>query len=121
VVRQRTRNLLGIDESVADDKLRSQAKKALEAALNSENEQVRLRAALSLYSYRAAPPPDERPQDEQHSARRVYGIADLVAGAADCKIFSQLGGLDEETEQQLVRRLKAQRIGAETWFGGEAA
>jgi hypothetical protein len=94
---QRTRNLLGIDDSVADDKLRSQAKKALEEALASDNEQVRLRAAQSLYSYRAtqslysyraqAAPSSERLTQEGGAfgtdGRRVISLADVLELATD--------------------------------------
>ena len=54
--RARTRSVLGISDAMADDDLRGLARKQLEGLLTSENESVRLRAAASLFSYRATQP-----------------------------------------------------------------
>jgi len=102
---QRTRNLLGIDDSVADDKLRSQAKKALEEALASDNEQVRLRAAQSLYSYRAqAAPSSERLTQEGGAfgtdGRRVISLADVLELATD----RVQGAFDDARTQDVILR-----------------
>jgi Magnesium chelatase, subunit ChlI len=52
------------DGVVATDKLRKQARKALEQALSSDDERVRFQAARSLYSYAATKPPSEEEEPE---------------------------------------------------------
>lgn len=69
--RGRTRSMLGIDDTVAEGRLRAQAKRALEDALQTDNEQVWLRAAQALYSYRAAAPPEERQADGEYAGERM--------------------------------------------------
>ena len=81
--RGRTRAVLGIDDKVADDRLRLQAKAALEKALNSDNEAVRLRAAQSLYSYRSLAPPAEPRRDGESSAGKPVSLAALIELATE--------------------------------------
>jgi hypothetical protein len=116
--RGRTRSVLGISDAVADDKLRAQAKTALEEALNSDNEQVRLRAAQSLYSYRSQEAPREPATAPEHPERGVFGIADLAAMAAELKVFNQSGGMTESAEQELVARLKERQAGEQAEAAG---
>jgi len=54
----RTRAVLGIDDSIAED-LRPKAKAVLEQMLDSSDEGKRLAAARSLYSYQAVRPVDQ--------------------------------------------------------------
>lgn len=72
--RGRTRSMLGIDDSVADDKLRAKAKARLEEMLDSTDESKRLAAARALYSYQAQKPPNESEQNAggwQHQHKGV--------------------------------------------------
>ena len=108
----RSRKLLGISDTVADENLRAKAKKALEQALSSENDQVRLRAAQSLYSYRAAPPPSEReeqaPTDGRFLAdgRRVVNLADVL----ELCLEGGVTGIFESAQMQDVILRAADRV-----------
>jgi hypothetical protein len=90
--RGRTRSVLGISDKVVDEKLRAQAKEALESALNSENEQVRLRAAQALYSYRAqAPPLAEQPRREA-GRPKIISLGDILDAAFGSRGVLELHG-----------------------------
>ena len=120
--RGRARRALGISDAVADEGLRAQAKLALEQALGSENEQVRLRAAQSLYSYRAAPPPAESAAVAPEGlalkdGRKVVGLADIL----ELCLERPAGIFDSARMQdiilraaELVRELRAAGIRVET-------
>jgi hypothetical protein len=125
--RGRTRSVLGISDKVADDKLIGQAKAALEKSLQSDNEQVRLRAAQSLYSYRAAPPPAQLERraatsgvslsDGRNDGHEVVGLADILELALEDVV-----GIFETVRMQdvilraaeRVRELQAASVGVET-------
>jgi hypothetical protein len=69
----------------------------------SDNEQVRLRAAQSLYSYRAQAAPSEERQAHEGGAvrtdgRRVISLADLLELATD----TTQGVLDDARMQDVV-------------------
>ena len=108
--RGRARRVLGISEAVADESLRAQAKQALEQALGSDNEQVRLRAAQSLYSYRAAAPPSTSGTVASEGlwlqdGRKVVGLADLL----ELCLQRDRGVFDSARMQDVILRA-AQRV-----------
>jgi hypothetical protein len=103
--------MLGIDNSVADDSLRAKARRKLEAILDASAEAAALRAAQSLYSYRAAQPPadHERPEGEDGvylaSGRRVVSLADVL----ELCLEEATGILDDARLQDVILRA-AERV-----------
>jgi hypothetical protein len=110
--RGRTRSVLGISDAVADEGLRAQAKLALENALASDNEQVRLRAAQSLYSYRSQEAPrDAARTGPDHPGRGVFYIGDLVRRAIEMGVLEiegegevRIGGIPVERGEYTPRK-----------------
>jgi hypothetical protein len=105
--RGRTRSVLGISDQVADDALRTKARKRLEKQLDDPNPQIAGQAARALYSYRATEAPRDPDVAQQHEGRGVFGIAQLCELAAELQVFSQLGGMDALAEQDLLDNLRA--------------
>jgi hypothetical protein len=93
-----------------DDELREQAREVVAKALRGEEvPKAALDSARSLFSYRADQPPAGQQEREQPAGRGVFGMADLVEAAGELRIFSQLGGISEDAERELVERLKARQ------------
>jgi hypothetical protein len=89
-----------------DDALREKARKALEAALDGDDEKRRFEAAKSLYSFRAAAPPAEYEQREP--GQRAYlgtGLGEVVALACQLHALSQSYGVPIELEDELAEAL----------------
>jgi hypothetical protein len=86
-----------LDDDDASDRLRSKAKIALEAALESENETVRLQAARALYSYRAAAAPDEHQAESPESVN-----AWQVSLPAVVRVMVDMGALEARGGEILV-------------------
>jgi Family of unknown function (DUF5763) len=86
--RGRTRSVLSIDPTVADDDLRAQARRRLELLVNSEDERTALAAARALYSYSAQRPPDELAKD-WHPDRPIerHDVGSLLRKLVECRII----------------------------------
>jgi hypothetical protein len=92
-----------------DDEVFTKAKREMVRALSSKDEKRRFEAARSLFSFRAQAPPQERLEAElRYPGRGTFGIADLTRLAAELQVFSQLGGMTLEVEQELVKRIGEQ-------------
>jgi hypothetical protein len=71
----------------ADDDLREKARQALAEALDGDDEKRRFEAAKSLYSFRAASPPEDRRADGEYAGermpdgRRPISLCDVLAWA----------------------------------------
>jgi hypothetical protein len=96
----RSRSVLGINDEVADDRLRAKAKRRLEELLDSDDESKRLAAARSLYSYQATKPPAEE-QSEQDHERISHGgatIADVI------ELSLAYGAITEDDLERIKQR-----------------
>ena len=75
----RTRSQLGISPELADDQLRAQARRRLEALVNSDDERTALAAARALYSYGPQRPPAGEAQTEHQPIVQQYDEFAIVA------------------------------------------
>jgi hypothetical protein len=103
--RGRTRSVLGISDEVADEKLRAQAAKRLEALVHSDNESIAVRAATALHSYRAVEAPREPRAHERVETRprKVVGLRDVLAFA------EEIGALNDLIPDEMILRA-AERV-----------
>jgi hypothetical protein len=105
------RSRLGLSDDIADEGLREKARRRLERVLDGDDEAAALRAAQSLYSYRAAQPPaDLKPPDGEDgvylaSGRRVISLADLLELGLD-----EAEGIFDEARMQDVILRAAERV-----------
>jgi hypothetical protein len=99
--------MLGIDDSVADDRLRAKAKARLEQMLDSADESKRLAAARALYSYQAQKPPNEPASisDGPPPSGRGVSFAKLLA----VFVFEAEGAVDQELADVILRSAKKVR------------
>jgi hypothetical protein len=99
------RSRLGLSDEVADEGLREKARRRLEKVLDGDDEAAALRAAQSLYSYRAAQPPaDHRRREGEDgvylaSGRKVVSLADVLELCLEAK-----GIYDDARLQDVVLR-----------------
>ena len=99
------RSRLGLSDDVADEGLREKARRRLEKVLDGDDEAAALRAAQSLYSYRAAQAPanHERRGGEGGvylaSGRKVVSLADVLELCLEAK-----GIYDDARLQDVVLR-----------------
>jgi hypothetical protein len=101
---QRTRNLLGLDDSVADESLRAKARRKLESILDGGDSAAALRAATALYSYRSQQPPHEQ-QPEPSRPGGTFGVRDLVKLMADRRILEQFVDITPEDQATVAKIL----------------
>jgi hypothetical protein len=96
----------GLTEHVADEKLRNLGKRRLEALVNSDNEQIALRAATALYSYRAQQPPRnalESSYDPSDPPHLINGKPVSIAAVLEVAVFDAQGLLDDELATVILR------------------
>jgi hypothetical protein len=91
----------GLSDEVADQKLIGLGKRRLEQLVNSENEQVALRAATALYSYRAQQPPSEPASVEAGPVPAGRGVS--LAKLIEIFVFDAKGALDDEFAAVILR------------------
>jgi hypothetical protein len=89
----------GLNDDVADAKLIGLGKRRLEQLVNSDNEQVALRAATALYSYRAqSPPASEAPTTPERPGYGDTTVADIFR----VLVFEAHGAFDEDMKRLVV-------------------
>jgi hypothetical protein len=95
---------LGLDVD-ADESLRAKARQRLHSMLDSDNPQLALRAAQSLFSYSSAKPPNELAGVEGAGAVRamVNGKPVTIASLLEVAVFEARGVLDGELADVILK------------------
>jgi hypothetical protein len=99
--RGRTRSVLGISDEVADDSLRQKARERLHSMLDSDNPQLALRAAQSLFSYSSAKPPAELPDPSKAPGVNHRGVT--ITSLLNVAVFEAEGVVDDELADVILR------------------
>jgi hypothetical protein len=83
--RGRARSMLGISDELADTNLREHCRARLEMLVNSDNEQVALRAATAPFSYRAAAAAADAANWHDAAGHALPGTASLSRSQASSR------------------------------------